>query len=71
MEIVVVILIIAAAAVYVGWVFYKGFRQKDGCACGCTCCSISDSCSQPEAADAREASSSAARRQVSGDDNRS
>jgi hypothetical protein len=71
MEIVVVILIIAAAAVYVGWVFCKGFRQKDGCACGCTCCSISDSCSQPEAADAREASSSAAHRQVSGDDNRS
>lgn len=71
METVVVILIIAVAAVYVGWVFYKGFRQKDGCACGCTCCSISDSCSLPASANSREASSSGTDRQVPGDDNRS
>jgi len=49
METLIVILIVAAAAVYVGRIFYKGFKQKDGCACGCTCCSISDSCSQPAA----------------------
>ncbi len=55
MQTAVVILIVAVAAVYVGWVFYKGFRQKDPCSCGCACCSISDSCSQPAAADAREA----------------
>jgi flagellar basal body-associated protein FliL len=56
MEIVIVVLIVIAAAVYVGRVFYKGFKQKDGCACGCACCSISDSCSDPAAVDAREAS---------------
>ena len=71
METVVVILIIAAAAIYVGWVFYKGFRQKDGCACGCTCCSISDSCSQPAAADARDVSSNRTDPKAPGDDNRS
>lgn len=49
METLIVILIVAAAAAYVGRIFYKGFKQKDGCACGCTCCSISDSCSQPAA----------------------
>jgi hypothetical protein len=47
METLIVIVIVAVAAVYVGRIFYKGFKQKDGCACGCTCCSISDSCSQP------------------------
>ncbi len=71
METVVVILIIAAAAIYVGWVFYRGFRQKDGCACGCTCCSISDSCSQPAAADARGVSSNRTGPKAPGDDNRS
>ena len=49
MEILIVILIVTLAGVYVGWVFYKGFKQKEGCACGCTCCSISDSCSEPAA----------------------
>ena len=48
METLIVILIVAAAAFYVGRIFYNGFKQKDGCACGCTCCGISDSCSQPE-----------------------
>jgi hypothetical protein len=54
METLIVILIVAAAAVYVGRIFYKGFKQKDGCACGCTCCSISDSCSQPAAGNGRD-----------------
>jgi len=44
METLIVMLIIAAAAVYVGRVFYKGFNKKGGCACGCTCCGISDAC---------------------------
>ena len=56
MELVIIVLIVAVAAVYVGRVFYKGFKQKDGCACGCTCCSISDSCSEPSAVNHREAS---------------
>ncbi len=54
METLLVILIVVAAAVYVARVFYKGFKQKDGCACGCTCCSISDSCSLPVADNTRE-----------------
>jgi flagellar basal body-associated protein FliL len=56
MELLIVVLIVLAAAVYVGRVFYKGFKQKDGCACGCTCCSISDSCSEPPAVNHRETS---------------
>ena len=56
MEILIVIVIVAAAAVYVGRIFYNGFKQKDGCACGCACCSISDSCDQPAAGNARDAS---------------
>jgi len=55
METLIVILIVAAAAAYVGRIFYKGFKQKDGCACGCTCCSISDSCSQPAASSTGDA----------------
>ena len=54
METLIVILIVIAAAVYVGRIFYKGFKQKDGCACGCTCCSVSDSCSQPASGNTRE-----------------
>jgi hypothetical protein len=54
METLIVILIVAAAAVYVGRIFYKGFKQKDGCDCGCTCCSLSDSCSQPAAGNGRD-----------------
>jgi hypothetical protein len=49
MQTLIVILIVAVAALYVGRVFYNGFKQKQGCACGCTCCSISDSCSEPAA----------------------
>lgn len=54
MEMLIVILIIAIAAVYVGRIFYKGLRQKDGCGGGCTCCSTLDSCSEPAAGNARE-----------------
>lgn len=47
MQTLIVILIVAVATVYVGRIFYKGFKQKEGCACGCPCCSITDSCSEP------------------------
>jgi hypothetical protein len=53
METLIVIVIVAVAAAYVGRIFYKGFKQKDGCDCGCTCCSLSDSCSPPAAGSAR------------------
>ncbi len=56
METLIVSLIVAVAAVTVGRIFYKGFKQTDGCACGCTCCSISDSCSQPAAGNDGKAS---------------
>jgi hypothetical protein len=54
MQTLIVAVIIVAAAGYVGWVFYRGFKQKDGCACGCSCCSIADSCTLPPARDARD-----------------
>ncbi|MBC2712612.1 MAG: FeoB-associated Cys-rich membrane protein [Desulfosarcina sp.] len=62
METLIVIFIVVAAAAYVGRTLYKGFKQKDGCASGCTCCSISDSCSEPAAKNARDASCSQADR---------
>lgn len=45
MQTALVILIVAVAAIYVGRVFYKGFKQKQNCACGCSCCGIADTCS--------------------------
>jgi flagellar basal body-associated protein FliL len=62
METLLVVLIVVAAAVYVGRIFYRGFKSKDGCACGCTCCGIADSCSQPAAGKARDASSAQSNR---------
>jgi len=49
MQTLIVILIVAAAAFYVGRMFYRRLRQKDGCACGCTGCSDSDACSESSA----------------------
>jgi hypothetical protein len=47
MQTAVVILIVAIAAVYLAWVFYKGFKQKQSCACGCSGCGIADTCNPP------------------------
>ncbi|MFO7713543.1 FeoB-associated Cys-rich membrane protein [Desulfosarcina sp.] len=55
METLVVFLIVAVAGIYVGRIFYKGFKQKNGCACGCTCCASSDSCGEPTAAKSSDA----------------
>jgi hypothetical protein len=46
MQTIIVVLIVAAAAVYVGRVFIRGFRQKGDCACGCSCCQLADSCTE-------------------------
>ncbi len=54
MQTLIVIVIIAIAAGYVGRVFYLGFKQKESCTCGCNCCSISDTCQLPPAQDTRE-----------------
>ena len=56
MELFIVILLVIAAAVYVGRVFYRGFRRKGDCACGCTCCDIADSCSEPKKDPSRDRS---------------
>jgi hypothetical protein len=53
METGLVFLIVVGAAAYVGRIFYRGFKQKN--ACGCTCCTISDSCSEPAGPKAGEA----------------
>lgn len=35
MQTIIVILIVAAAAFFVGRKFYRGFRGEEGCGCGC------------------------------------
>ncbi len=47
MQTIIVALIIIAAALYVGRVFLKGFKKQGDCACGCTSCSLADSCTDP------------------------
>ncbi|WP_083456016.1 FeoB-associated Cys-rich membrane protein [Desulfosarcina cetonica] len=49
MQTLIVILIVAGAAVYLGWLFYRRFIQKTTCACGCSGCQAADSCSSPPA----------------------
>jgi len=44
MQTLIVILIVAAAAFYVGRTFYRRFRQKGGCGCGCSGCGDADAC---------------------------
>lgn len=48
METLIVVLIVAIAAIYVGRVFYRGFVQKKSCACGCSACDITDTCDAAE-----------------------
>lgn len=64
MQTLIVILIVVAAAAYVGRRFYTGLKKKEGCACGCTCCDISDSCSDPAAVDWRSSSQERSDRQA-------
>jgi hypothetical protein len=45
----IVILIVAAAAFYVGRMIYRRFKNKGGCACGCSCCGDADACIEPSA----------------------
>lgn len=54
MEIWIVIVIVFAAAVYVGRVFYKGFKLKDGCSGGCTCCDAGGTAGGPPPGQARD-----------------
>lgn len=54
METLIVILIVVAAAAYVGRNVYRGFRKKGGCSCGCTGCGISESCGGPAEGNARD-----------------
>lgn len=44
MQTAIVFVIIAAAAIYVARVFYKGFKQKKDCSCGCSCCTTANIC---------------------------
>ncbi len=47
MQTAIVVLIVAAAAIYVGRLFYKGLKAKEPCACGCSCCDVGDTCEEP------------------------
>jgi hypothetical protein len=49
MQTLIVILIVAIAALYVGRVFYRRMVQQKRCACGCSGCDITDACSPPPA----------------------
>ncbi|MGD8702145.1 MAG: FeoB-associated Cys-rich membrane protein [Desulfosarcina sp.] len=57
MQTIIVIIIVAIAAVYVGRIFLRGFKQEENGACGCTACPSSDSCTQPSAGDCCDAPS--------------
>lgn len=54
MEIWIVIVIVFAAAVYLGRVFYKGVKLKGGCSGGCNCCDAGSAPSGSPAAKARD-----------------
>lgn len=56
MQTALVILIVAAAAVYVGRVAYNGFMHKQDCACGCTGCGIADTCTESQDRHSRDIS---------------
>ena len=47
MQTLIVILIVAVAAIYVGRVFYRGVVQKKNCACGCSDCGIKGDANEP------------------------
>ena len=52
MENVIVAIIVAVAAIYVGRRFYRSISKKESCDCVCTCCTISDSCSEAKGIEA-------------------
>jgi hypothetical protein len=54
MQTALVILIVAAAAVYVGRRFYNGLKQQNNCNCGCTSCGIDDSCDELQSEHSRK-----------------
>jgi hypothetical protein len=47
MQTVIVMLIIIAAAIYVGRVFYRGITQQNTCESGCGGCGLADECGPP------------------------
>jgi hypothetical protein len=47
MEILLIILIVAAASAYLIKRFLKTWRQGDTCGCGCSGCEIERTCSEP------------------------
>jgi hypothetical protein len=50
MENIIVILIVGLAAFFLGRSFYRKFRKKDQCSCGCTSCPTDASaCDLPQA----------------------
>ena len=54
MQTALVVLIVIVAAVYVARVFFKGFKQKQNCACGCSGCGIADECDESPGGHHRE-----------------
>ena len=46
MENLIVALIVGIAAFYTGRTFYRSFKGKSTCGCGCAECGVSDGCSE-------------------------
>ncbi len=46
MENLIVALVVAAAAIYAGRTFYKGFKGRSTCGCGCDSCSVAGECDE-------------------------
>jgi hypothetical protein len=57
MEILIILVIVAGAAIYVGRTFYRGLKHNDPCGSGCACCGDADSCGPPADGGARDAPS--------------
>ena len=50
MENIIVIIIVGLAAFYLGRSYYKKYKKKDKCSCGCTSCPTdASSCDLPQA----------------------
>lgn len=48
MENLIVTVIVVLAVVYVGKTFYKSAKNSNKCACGCSSCDTSSSCTLPD-----------------------
>lgn len=63
MQTLIVVLIILAAAVYVGRRFYRSTQAKSSCGCGCDGCGAASDCADIQSQTAGEIADEMARRE--------